>query len=185
MLQSLSEIQNYVMQKQPAGLIVDTNILILLLVGTYDQNFIKDCEYFIQNRKNYTVEDFNLLQKIIASFKGKIIITPQVIAEISSLANKIKGDKGLYYRVIVEFLKSPNVSERYQRIDSLWKLDVKVICEFKFTDLTMLQLSKLENIPILTDEYRFFEHSYSNNVTIIKFEHIKNYRYQEIFNGKN
>ncbi len=64
---TLDDVHKYVYKRRPAGVIVDTNILLLLLIGHYDVAYIKDCSLFTNNGKNYTIEDFELLKRIIKS----------------------------------------------------------------------------------------------------------------------
>ncbi|AGY57384.1 hypothetical protein GKIL_1138 [Gloeobacter kilaueensis JS1] len=66
------------------GLFIDSNILLLLFVGSYDRRLItkyKRLSTFDQN-------SFEVLVKIVALF-SKLITTPNVLTEVSNLSNQL------------------------------------------------------------------------------------------------
>lgn len=179
---SLGDVGKFIAKHQPQGIIVDTNILILFLIGNYDPAFINSCEILINNNRKYSINDFKVLKEIFSYFK-KLVITPQVIAELSNLSitrkHGIYGDKRMsYLQTVINFLKV--AEERHQKSDCLWGMELWVISEYGFTDMTMFELSKQTKMPILTDDLSFYNYSYEK-VPIIKFEHIINQRYQSVF----
>lgn len=178
-LQNLEEIQRYISSQRPDGVIVDTNILLLLLIGNYNSILIKDCSLFKDNRKNYTIEDFELLKTIISYFSNKLIITPQIIAELSNLSitrnkNIFGKDVLLYVRSVVNILKE--AKEHHQHSECLWGMDLEVLSKYGFTDMTIYELSKSNKIPVLTDELELHQYLLSSNIPAIRFEYIKNSR---------
>lgn len=179
---SLEDIGRFIAKHQPEGIIVDTNILILFLIGNYDPNLIKNCGIINNSNKQYSISDIELLKKIFSLFR-KIVITPQIIAELSNISitgkHGIYGDKlTSYVQTVINFLKA--AEERHQKSDCLWGMELWVISEYGFTDMTMFELSKQTKMPILTDDLSFYNYSYEK-VPIIKFEYIKYQRYQSIF----
>lgn len=178
-MNSLAEIKKYIIKYKPKGLIIDTNILILFLIGSYDDNYICSCEL----TKKYTQKDFELLKKII-SFFNAVLITPYVIAELSNLSRKkiTECKRIAYFKTVIKFLET--TSEENPSLTSLLGCKIKLIEEFGFTDMAIFNLSKNKNIPILTDDGPFFHYSYSKTPTI-KFEHIKFYPInEELFQRK-
>ena len=62
--------------------IIDTNVLLLLLMGLYNKRELAKLNY---------KEELALLVEFLRNFDRKVV-TPQVLAEISNLAeNKLKG----------------------------------------------------------------------------------------------
>jgi|SRR3989344_4581031 len=176
---NLEEVGRYVAQYRPDGLIIDTNILLLFLVGSYSKEFIEKCVLFTDNNKRYCIDDFELLKKIFAYFQ-KLVVTPQVVAELSNLSItggdiKSKETFHAYINAVIDFLKS--AEERHQKTDSIWGMELKTIGRFGFTDMTMFELSKQTKMPILTDELALFQYSWEK-VPVIKFEYIKNAQLQ-------
>jgi len=177
---SLEDIGRFIAKYCPEGLIVDTNILILFLIGSYDPTFVESCGILNNSNKKYSISDFELLKRLFKFFK-KLVITPQVIAELSNLSITGGGicDEKLshYLQTVINFLKV--AEERHQKSDCLWGMELSVISKYGFTDMTMFELSKQTQMPILTDDLPFYNYSYYK-VPIIKFEHIKNQQYQSV-----
>jgi rRNA-processing protein FCF1 len=66
---------------------VDTNLLLLLIVGKSDRRYIKSHK----KTKSYNLDDFDLLLRILSKYQ-KIIITPNVLTETSNLASHINDE---------------------------------------------------------------------------------------------
>jgi hypothetical protein len=64
------------------GVLVDSNLLVLYLVGQVNQRRILN----FKRTQNFTVEDFELLTRLMAWF-GKLIATPHVLAQVSDLSD--------------------------------------------------------------------------------------------------
>lgn len=176
-MDTIEEIQRYIHKRRPSGVIVDTNILLLLLVGNYKSSFIKDCILFTKNKKNYTSDDFVLLQRIIGFFANKLIVTPHILAELSNLS--ITGKKGMFGEEVLLYLQSvvnilKNAEEHHQHSEFLWGMKLAILSRFGFTDLTIYELAKNKNIPILTDELDLYLHLRESRFPVIKFQNIKN-----------
>ena len=178
---SLDDIRRYIRKYQPDGLIVDTNILILFLVGSYDINQIEKLKVLNNSDKKYSIDDFKLLKELFEYFK-KIIIIPQVIAELSNLSitgGGVNGNKlNDYLQIVIKFLK--RAEERHQQTNCLWGMELSVIGKYGFTDMTLFELSKQTKMQILTDEMPLYVYS-QNKIPIIKFGHIKNQAFQNVF----
>lgn len=71
-------------KKKP--IITDTNPLLLLLIGSYDKNTIKG----FKRLAKYDSVDFDLLLDFVA--KSKVMVTPQVLAEVSNFAKELKNN---------------------------------------------------------------------------------------------
>ena len=71
-------------KKKP--IITDTGPLLLLLIGAYDKNTIKG----FKRLSMYDSVDFDLLLEFVA--KRKVMVTPQVLAEVSNFAKELKNN---------------------------------------------------------------------------------------------
>ena len=65
-----------------SGLLVDTNLLLLYLIGRTNRNRISK----FKRTQAYTIEDFDLLHRFMAEFKT-LITTPHVLTEVSNLGD--------------------------------------------------------------------------------------------------
>lgn len=64
------------------GVLVDTNLLVLLLVGTVNKQRIPN----FKRTEDFTIEDYELLVRLINWF-GKLIATPHVLSQVSDLTD--------------------------------------------------------------------------------------------------
>ena len=136
------------------GIIIDTNLLILLIVGVYDIGYIEKISR-VKN-KGYTSEDFKALSNLVACFKT-IYITPQILAELSNLSFK-EGKKidcydeefEAYVMNVVEIIN--NSKEDFTTKEDLIKFPY--FRKFGFTDMSILSLAQKESLPVITDDLR-------------------------------
>ena len=78
MLDALALIEKY----HSKGVLVDSNLLVLFLVGTVNKRRILE----FKRTQGFTLEDFDLLENLIRWF-GRLIATPHVLAQVSDLAD--------------------------------------------------------------------------------------------------
>ena len=68
---------------QEIGMIVDSCVLLLIIVGIFDKNIIDKCKKI----DHYSKDDFDLALQIVARYSN-IYITPHILAELSNLSRK-------------------------------------------------------------------------------------------------
>jgi hypothetical protein len=66
--------------------IIDSNLLLLLIVGSTDRSYIK----IHKNLSAYTDDDFDLLVIILTQFSD-ILTLPHIVTEVSNLARQIRN----------------------------------------------------------------------------------------------
>src|SRR6266481_5074076 len=64
------------------GALVDSNLLVLFLVGMVNKRRILD----FKRTQDFTIDDFELLKRLITWF-GKLIATPHVLSQVSDLSD--------------------------------------------------------------------------------------------------
>jgi rRNA-processing protein FCF1 len=69
------------------GVILDSNLLLLLLVGRYVPQAIGD--FKLLTNQGFTVTDFEQLRQLVSAF-SKIIITPHIMTEVSNQCGQYK-----------------------------------------------------------------------------------------------
>ncbi|MBW4544084.1 MAG: hypothetical protein KME25_06535 [Symplocastrum torsivum CPER-KK1] len=68
------------------GVLVDTNVLILYLVGLTNPKLIET----FKRTKQFSIEDFELLIALIAAFNNKVITTPNILTETSNFIGQLE-----------------------------------------------------------------------------------------------
>jgi len=81
------------------GVLVDTNLLILLLVGLVNKRRILE----FKRTQNFTIEDFDTLSRLISWF-GKLVTTPHVLSQVSDLTHlpgkDLRTIRGLFSSIV-------------------------------------------------------------------------------------
>lgn len=67
-----------------ALILIDTNLLVLILVGAADRGLIEKHKRL----KGYTASDYDLVSTIVGQYEG-IVTTPHILSETSSLLRQI------------------------------------------------------------------------------------------------
>lgn len=167
----LDTVELYIYKYRPDGLIIDTNLLILFLVGKFDESFIEKCELL---KGYYCIKDYNLLCQIIKRFK-KIVITPHIITELSNLSKKEFRDQSLlsYFSVFINLCKESFLEENNVNLKDILEVDLVIVADFGFTDVAIYQLSKNGNFAVITSDGRFSAR-FNKEIPIIEFNIIKN-----------
>ena len=128
------------------NLILDTNLLILFMLGSYSPNDISTCNFTTL----YNKDDFVFLESYL-KIQSSICITPQVLAELSNQAfqiyHGIKRDE--FLRKLVD--KLDTINEKYIELRYLLK-ETELFYKFGFTDLSIFELAKNNNYVVLTDD---------------------------------
>ncbi|MBZ5564176.1 MAG: hypothetical protein LAP13_17355 [Acidobacteriia bacterium] len=77
---------------QRKGLLVDSNLLLLLVVGACDRNRISKWKRTMM----FTPEDFDLLVAVIGRFET-VVTTPNILTEVSNFLGQLPGEARNFY----------------------------------------------------------------------------------------
>ena len=109
-METLDKVYEFAHKRNREGIILDTVVLLLYFIGKFDINYIKGFE----PTHAFSREDYELLNRIINPFK-RIIITPQILAELSNHSKNNITDKKLhhYLAMVFNFLRDKEKVEEY------------------------------------------------------------------------
>jgi hypothetical protein len=141
------------------GILLDTNILLLYLVGTFDQRIVST----FSRTSNFSENDFIILLKLLALFEAKFT-TPHILTEVSNLFG---NRHDLHYSLQAYFMI---VQELYITGARLGQNENFV--EFGMTDTAILDLYE-NSYLVVTDDRRFYGLLLNNGVDTINFEDIR------------
>lgn len=130
------------------GLLIDTNMLIVLLIGSYSPDLIPKCE----KTSDYDENDFIYIKRLIAETRAKIIVTPHILAEVSNLTFRgIIYEPGFsqYVEGLIAILQESQ--EHHIKKASLMG-HTGLLASFGFTDLSVLEAAKELKCAVLTNE---------------------------------
>lgn len=134
-------------RKKP--IITDTSPLLLLLIGSYDKNTIKT----FKRLSKYDSDDYELLIQLIAA--RKVMVTPQVLAEVSNFARELKNKPDTFSEIITKNKSLlEKIYEKYIPKDNI--LVSQELFKFGFTDASIIVAAKENDALVLTDDYPLF-----------------------------
>ncbi|MEA2003655.1 MAG: hypothetical protein U9O53_01705 [archaeon] len=157
------------------GAILDTEVLILYLVGVFDKRNRTDN----LGRLGYKMYDFDTLVRFKQQMKiGTFVVTPNILTEFfNQIENKIGG---WFFTKNLQDIKIilSSLIEKYQNKNDI--IDISKFGEFDFADLSLYLTSKNENFPLITNDLKLSrlckfggEHQHT---LIIHFPEITNLR---------
>jgi rRNA-processing protein FCF1 len=148
------------------GVIIDTNILLLFVVGSYRPDLV---QRFKKTKNNYTAHDFQLIQTLVRHF-SKIVVLPNILTEISNLLNSL--DETQRKEVMSLLPRHFEIwEERYcPSFDaSRWKH----FHPFGLTDSCIALLAEKKHL-VITDDFPLYRLLLGLNVDVVNFNHIRN-----------
>lgn len=149
------------------GLLIDTNLLLLLIIGIFDKQFIGN--YSRLNK--YDDEDFEILKVFVGEF-NKLIITPHILTELSNLSFFIKEPKlSEYIQILVKTLKA--FHEETLNKDAI--LNLNLLPKLGVTDSTFIEVAKTKKYLLITDDFDAYINSQLLKIDAINFNHIRQF----------
>jgi rRNA-processing protein FCF1 len=146
------------------GLLIDTNLLLLLLVGRHDRKRITS----FKRTSQFEAQDFDLLLRFTARFR-RFVTTPHVLTETTNLAGQLHGRAraavlGELTAIASEF------EERFTPAEALTKREM--FARFGLTD-TAIADEAGERYLVLTDDFALSQYLAHRGVAVINFNHLR------------
>ena len=146
------------------GIVVDTNLLLLLFVGYTNRERI---QRFSRTEK-FTPSDYDVLGNFLNNF-SKIVVTPNILTEVNSMLNQL-GDPersqcaGLFGQLISNYDEQYVVSQEVSRQESFVR--------FGLTDCGIMNVAK-DQYLVITEDLKLAYHLQSMGIDVINFNHIR------------
>lgn len=146
---------------------IDTNILILWVVGTVNRERI----YRFNRTKTFTPNDYDILLQIIGYF-SRIVTTPHILTEVNSLMNTLgEPERSKALQILGQAMQnSDKVHEEYR--DSFQIMRNEKFSDFGLTDCGILEICQGRYL-VLTDDFKLAGYLSSQNIDTINFNHIR------------
>lgn len=147
--------------------VVDTNLLLVYLVGRIDPQLIIK---FKKTNSRYCVEDFKILDELFGNF-NKFVTTPNILTEVSNLGGQLTGnDKEHFFILLAEFIQK--TTEKYIHSSEISKDNLFI--KYGITDRGLLELASTGHL-IITDDFRLSAYCNSLGFHSINFNHLRSY----------
>lgn len=147
------------------GLLIDANLLLLLVLGEIDPDFIRKCK----RTSDYTREDYELIAQLFASHEGKVVSTPNVLTEVSNLATALDDNrKRRFFEKFAELI--PGFDEEYRPSGMASQLQSFV--PFGLTDSVIVSQAR-DRYVVLTDDGRLAAYLRRQGLDVLTLAEIK------------
>jgi rRNA-processing protein FCF1 len=150
------------------GIVVDSNLLLLLFLGTFDRKQIETNSRL----STFTQDDFDLLRKLLDGFK-LIVTTPHILTEVSNLSNAIPEPKREAY--FASFLAGLSLLDE-QHVKGSTALTNRW-ARFGLTDAAIAVIAKNRYL-VVTDDFRLSQSLRSDGVDTLNFNHLRDAYWQ-------
>ncbi|MEM1170998.1 MAG: PIN domain-containing protein [Cyanobacteria bacterium P01_H01_bin.35] len=152
------------------GVIVDTNILLLLFVGSVNKERISQ----FNRTEKFSPEDYDLLVEIILYF-SKIVVTPNILTEVNNLINQLGEPERSQS---VEFLAKAVTEWDEFYVESSTATQVEKFTEFGLTDSGIISLAKGKYL-VLTNDFKLANYLEKIEIDTVNFNNIRMYGWKQ------
>lgn len=147
-----------------AGILVDTNILLLYVVGLVNRQRISK----FKRTQQFFPEDYDLLTQILKSFQ-KVVTTPNILTEVNSLANQLGEPERsrclqLFGQAIAKLQEIHQPSQQLALLPEFQK--------FGLTDCGILNVAQGSYL-VLTDDLRLTATLQRKGIDTVNFNNIR------------
>ena len=146
------------------GVFVDTNLLVLLLVGLVNTERIRN----FKRTQDFTIDDFHLLERLVEWFSSPLIATPHVLSQVSDLTD-LSGEER---RLIRELFKS-TIAEIEERYDTARELVQNPLFDrFGLGDASIAAVCE-RNVLVLTADVQLQVALSTSGFDALNFNHVR------------
>jgi hypothetical protein len=155
-------------QYRSAGILVDTNLLLLYFVGYYDPQQLERWS----RTKQFTPEDFAVLVTFLQEF-DQVVSTPHVLTEVSNLLGQLQG----YVRDRCFELFASDITRIRERHTPAETLSTSAaFTRFGITDAAISDASPGTYL-VLTDDFPLYHYLSGKGVDVLNFNNIRPFYY--------
>lgn len=147
-----------------AGLLIDTNLLVLFIVGSVNPDRIER----FKRTSQYTKSDYQLLLRVLDRFE-RLYTSAHVMAEVSNLTDLTGAERLLARRKLrdmLAILQEPWMSSaraaQYPAYESLG-----------LTDAAIMALAREHNCAVLTADFNLYRALSGDGIPVLNFAHLQ------------
>lgn len=146
------------------GIVLDTNVFLLLLIGNWDRSRIVK----FKRTQEFAPSDYDKLL-YLCSNAAKLVVTPHVVTEACNLCDNYNSSfNGEIFAVLKEMFAS--MKERRKEASLLFEYDS--FLRFGLADISILDASLKSHVAV-TDEAKLFAEIYASGGLVINLNHIR------------
>lgn len=151
--------------RSKTGLIIDTNLLLLYLVGQHDPERIET----FKRTQTFSADDFNLLVRFINLF-GSFSTTPNILTEVSNLIEGVQYDDVPLLTVLRD--KVIYREEHYVESRTILSNEDETFIKFGVSDTVLYHLAQA-NYLILTVDLPLWAFLQNRGLPTLNFNNLR------------
>lgn len=144
--------------------LIDTNILLMYIVGTLDPRLIP----MFKRTKMFTLDDYTILCRFLQHFRS-IVTVPNILTEVSNLAGQMAEPRRT--RVFQIFSQAVQVI-REQYVQSTIAVENSAFLRLGLTDVVIAKIAE-GGVLVLTDDFKLSQHLERSGLDVVNFNHIR------------
>ena len=153
-----------VQRYRTAGVLVDTNILLLFFIGSVERRLIKR----FKRTQGFEQNDFDLTIGFLKLFENRIVTTPHILTEVSNLAGQLGPQKQRFFSYFAKGISQ--LIEHYEPSANL--AQAESFAKFGLTDTAIVKLVK-DQFLVLTDDFPLSNYLGKQGVDVLNFNHLR------------
>ncbi len=145
-------------------LLIDTNLLVLFIVGTAAK------EYIAKHKKltAFTVEDYDILVRIVSD-ASEVLVTPNTLTETSNLAAYI-GEPARSR--VLDVLRTVSTNSRESYVPSSSAARRSEFIWLGLADAALLEVAA-KNVTLLTTDFNLYNAALTKGAKAFNFNHLR------------
>jgi hypothetical protein len=160
----MDDIIKLVAKYRNKGVLVDTNILVLLFVGATNRDRIAQ----FKRTQQFIPADYDTLNQVLQGF-SKIVVTPNILTEVNSLLGQLgEPERGRCLAIFGQAIAG--LDERYVVSQAVVAQDE--FARFGLTDTGIVAAAKGAYL-VLTDDLRLAVHLQTVGVDTVNFNNLR------------
>ena len=153
-----------------AGVLVDTNLLLLYFVGFYDKELI---ERWSRTADRFVSVDFDTLYILLEDF-SRLVVTPHILTEVSNLLGNLADPaKTGCYKLLARAMRLTMYEKYTLGVDLS---DSPMFGLFGITDASILDAA-VGSYLVLTDDLPLYSYLQGNGVEVLNFNEVRGLAY--------
>jgi hypothetical protein len=166
----VSEVDSYMSPKElfakykTKGILVDTNLLLLVAIGGYDPRRILTFKRTLK----YTLEDYALMLRILAHFDRRVT-TPNILTEMDNLARQLPeedhaGISNVIFQMIAKLFEVHVPSARATQTELYYRIGLA----------DCVTMSAADDVLVVTDDFELSNRLANIGRDALNINHIRN-----------
>jgi hypothetical protein len=158
-------IKDLIAKHRRNGVLIDTNLLLLLVVGIHDRRRIGG----FKRTSKYSVKDFQRIGGIAKEFQT-IWTTPNIITEVDNLGRQLESREWPSFSNALKSL-FPKMREEYKPTSEI--IDGPLYSRFGITDGA--SLSFMKPFLLISDDFALYHEALRSGIDAINYTHLRRF----------